>query len=238
MIKEAIQYIVGLSSPHLHTIHNAIYTDKQMSRVMAPCIPALEVHTLSAISEYINRHPDQDIPENLLLHIKNYNEVSLYGPPNIDAIRPLIINAVLQDQRSLFGKWHDAESFNIILQSCFAPNEHSAAVLKMIGNIADQSVKNLGDDGITQQVTVKSGISILARERVPNPVSLIPYRTFPEAKQPKSLFVLRVRSEHGVEAALFEADGGAWKNEAISNIKAYFDTAIEQPKRNVITILG
>lgn len=37
--------------------------------------------------------------------------------------------------------------------------------------------------------------------------------------QPESNFTLRVNGEACV--ALFEADGGAWKNEAVENIKQY-----------------
>lgn len=54
---------------------------------------------------------------------------------------------------------------------------------------------------------------------MPNPVYLAPYRTFAEIEQPVSKFVFRMES--GPKAALFEADGGAWKNEAILKIKEY-----------------
>ena len=40
-----------------------------------------------------------------------------------------------------------------------------------------------------------------------------------------SSFIFRVKDDRNlsVEFALFEADGGAWKNEAKANIKAYFE---------------
>ena len=56
---------------------------------------------------------------------------------------------------------------------------------------------------------------------VPNPVILRPYRTFPEVEQPASSFIFRMKENDGVCCALFEADGGAWKNEAMRNIKEY-----------------
>jgi len=58
---------------------------------------------------------------------------------------------------------------------------------------------------------------------VPNPVTLLPYRTFNEIAQPPGRFVLRMKS--GVASgqrpavALFEADGGAWQLEAIRRIR-------------------
>ena len=40
-----------------------------------------------------------------------------------------------------------------------------------------------------------------------------------------SSFIFRVKDNDrlGVSCALFEADGGAWKNEAKANIKAYLE---------------
>lgn len=59
---------------------------------------------------------------------------------------------------------------------------------------------------------------------VPNPVTLAPYRTFVEVKQPESKFVFRMRkSEEGPQAALFEADGGAWKIEAMQRVKEFLE---------------
>ena len=49
--------------------------------------------------------------------------------------------------------------------------------------------------------------------------SLAPYRTFLEVEQPESDFVLRVNKE--AKLALFEADGGFWKLEAVRLVKEY-----------------
>lgn len=83
------------------------------------------------------------------------------------------------------------------------------------------------DDGITQRVTAKSGISLSKTVKVPNPVRLMPYRTFTEVAQPESAFVFRMRKDgSSISAALFEADGNAWKNEAILNIKEFFKSSL------------
>jgi hypothetical protein len=65
----------------------------------------------------------------------------------------------------------------------------------------------------------KFNLETLANVKVPNPVVLAPFRTFPEIKQPESKFIFRMQS--GPRAALYEADGGAWRNEAMSGIKEY-----------------
>ena len=59
---------------------------------------------------------------------------------------------------------------------------------------------------------------------VPNPVSLTPYRTFAEIKQPSSQYVFRVKDEdRGPLFKLVEADNGLWRISAMKSIKEYFE---------------
>lgn len=55
--------------------------------------------------------------------------------------------------------------------------------------------------------------------------TLRPYRTFREVEQPASEFVFRLRSLNGEVpwCALFEADGGKWKLDAVLKIKAWLE---------------
>ena len=55
---------------------------------------------------------------------------------------------------------------------------------------------------------------------VPNPVKLIPYRTFQEVEQPSSLYVFRIKDDGGEPMfKLVEADNGLWKNAAMKKVK-------------------
>lgn len=80
------------------------------------------------------------------------------------------------------------------------------------------------DDGVSQQVVVKSGVSIEENKRTKSEYSLKPFRTFSEVSQPMSTFILRLRK--GAEAALYIADGGAWELTAIHNIRDYLKEAL------------
>jgi hypothetical protein len=116
----------------------------------------------------------------------------------------------------------------IFLPSCFVENNDKAKILKIVGNIKDKAVRQYGDDGITQQVTAKTGLALVEDVPVPNPVMLAPFRTFMEVEQPESKFVFRMkRGDDGPECALFEADGGAWKLEAMKRIKAYLQAELD-----------
>lgn len=81
------------------------------------------------------------------------------------------------------------------------------------------------DDGVTQTVTAKQGVAFVQEVAVPNPVTLAPYRSFPEISQVESEFVLRVRAGRSEgelpTIALFEADGGRWQLEAVRRVKDY-----------------
>lgn len=98
-------------------------------------------------------------------------------------------------------------------------------VLAVVGTIKEENVKTTGDDGITQSVTAKAGIARYDEVELPNPVTLIPYRTFTEICQPSSKFVFRM--QNGPRAALFEADAGAWKLHAMQDIKMYLKDNIK-----------
>jgi hypothetical protein len=56
-----------------------------------------------------------------------------------------------------------------------------------------------------------------------NPFKLKPFRTFREVDQPESPFIFRVhqQAEEMPKCALYEADGGAWKLQAMKNIGDY-----------------
>lgn len=112
-----------------------------------------------------------------------------------------------------------------MLQSAFVENEDRAKLLKVSGNIKEENVKSVGDDGISQSAAIKVGVSSVAEVKIPNPVILAPFRTFPEIEQPESKFIFRMQS--GPQAALYEADGGAWRNVAMESIKEYLKARLE-----------
>ena len=113
-----------------------------------------------------------------------------------------------------------------------------ALLLRFAGTVESGSVAEYGDDGVSQKATVKTGIASKGEALVPSPVSLIPYRTFIEIEQPESKFIFRMKQDQykGIRCALFEADGGAWRITAMSEIKAYIEDALREfPNFTVIS---
>jgi len=189
----------------------------------------LELNTLRGLSEYLARNVDAVEKAELMLHVESPVSVHLFSKAETRFYTRkawAVANCsglTLSERHPLFGSYCDAEDFIIWLQTMFANSDDRARVLAIVGNIREENVRNTADDGVTQVVTAKAGIALNAEVKVPNPVTLRPYRTFREVEQPASSFILRMRQRSGAGplAALFEADGASWKLEAMSNVAAY-----------------
>ncbi|MEV2923725.1 hypothetical protein ABNC81_18645 [Paenibacillus larvae] len=155
----------------------------------------------------------------LLVHVVSPTQVTVVSSYNNDYARKEIIKAEALLPEYRFGSYYEAEDFIIKLQSGFVANEDRAKLLKVVGNVKEENVRSIGDDGVSQSVTAKTGVATVEDVKVPNPVLLAPYRTFVEVIQPESAFVFRMKN--GPLAALFEADGGAWRNAAIDAVATY-----------------
>lgn len=228
MIKEAIQYIVGLGNTEIFCENGQTYSSQKLHLIEDPIAAKLKVHSLSGLIEYLKS--EFDCNEKLMVHVESPTEVSVFRSLNGDRNREYLIAATAMLPQFKFEEWYHPETFIIKLQSAFVKNEDRDIVLKVVGNIKEEDVKTYGDDGISQSVTAKIGIAQVGQVEVPNPVGLRPYRTFVEVEQPESNFVFRMQK--GPRCGLFEADGGAWKLEAMGLIKVYLEEELEEAIEN------
>ncbi|AYO30630.1 hypothetical protein D2962_08330 [Biomaibacter acetigenes] len=222
MIKEALEYLVKLGQVKTIEVNGQTYTTQDLARITLPKAETLKVNSLTGLIDYIKSSFDIVTFHGNLIHVVDHSEVRLISNILPDRGREVYMSAHAFQPEFRFGRFYDTESFIILLQSCFVQNEDAKKILKLVGNIKDSAVRTYGDDGITQSVTAKVGIAQVEEVAVPNPVTLAPYRTFVEVEQPESKFVFRMRKgEEGPQAALFEADGGAWKIEAMQRVKTF-----------------
>lgn len=97
-------------------------------------------------------------------------------------------------------------------------------ILDLLSHMSfDQSVKS-DDNGITQTVQVRKGVSFVENKAVRPIVTLAPYRTFQEVEQPESEFVFRVYDDRSI--SLTAADGGMWKLAAREAVKNHLEAAL------------
>jgi hypothetical protein len=181
------------------------------------------VHTLSGFADYIEANKDELTLSEFVVHVVGPDRVDLVSKTTGEHhqrfryITAQNYNRFAAVPAFDFGRWMDPEDLIIALQALFQGSNDLAKVLRLLGNIRDEDVKTRADDGVSQSVNARSGIAVVEKVDVPNPVTLAPYRTFPDVgAQPEGSFVFRLRkTPGGVAAALFEADGGAWRNDAV-----------------------
>jgi hypothetical protein len=238
MLKNFVEYLLQLGNVRQEQIGSQIFTTQPVNLIRQPTPDAIVVRNLSGLVDYLKSNYDNQPP--VLVHVESPTTVNVYSTYNRDMQRNVLLTAKALLPEIPFKQFMDAEQFNILLQSCFVPNEDRASLLAVVGNIQEQNVATVGDDGVSQQVTAKTGVATLSPVLVPNPVHLKPFRTFVEIEQPRSQFIFRMRT--GPQAALFEADGGAWKLDAIHAIKVYLQNTLivegEEKTAKQYTIIG
>ena len=164
----------------------------------------------------------------MFLHVVSPTEVNLFSALDVDRERESLVRVTAELPEFRFGEFIDHDAFCIALQSIFINNEDRETLTKFAGTVENGTVEQYSDDGISQKATIKTGIASKGDAIVPSPVKLRPYRTFLEVEQPESEFIFRMRnSGAGAQCALFEADGGAWRNRARKNIYNYLSDHIE-----------
>ena len=166
-----------------------------------------------------------------MVHVVSPTRVEMISALDSDRMRETLVVVNAETPKIPFGTYIDNEQMLIAVQSMFVDDDDTdkALLLKFAGTTTTGSVKEYGDDGVTQKATIKVGVASKTEAIVPSPCALRPYRTFIEIEQPLSEFIFRMRQGRGddIESALFEADGGAWKNEARKRIKDYLTEQLE-----------
>ena len=134
------------------------------------------------------------------------------------------------------SKWSLEEAM-VALRSKFQHTDDVDYILGLIGRMDVNQQISSEDNGVTQTVQVRSGVSFVENQQVRPIVSLAPYRTFQEVLQPESDFVFRVDQDRNV--SLTEADGGMWKLAARNAVKTYLKDALAEEvyKEQVIVTL-
>lgn len=190
----------------------------------APVADPYAFFTLDGMIEYIKTNTEGLIPEQpempLILHVVDHATVKLMSKPSEHhKCRHCIAKVDAHTPSIVFDDYMDVERFNTQLLSMFIDTPARAELFKVVKSMTKEQGLNTTDDGVSQVITVKQGVSMAANVTFQNPVPLAPMRTFTEIDQPESNFTLRVNED--AECALFEADGGAWKNEAVARIGEY-----------------
>lgn len=197
----------------------------------APLVPpkpraeTLDVWTLAAVAAYLKENRDKLDLDSHVVHVHGPFCVTAEGPPlGQHRLRETPIRCRLERPR-----WADdtrrmsiAEAITE-LQMMAAEGRHEShdktREIFLDFKMIDSEVYE--DDGVSQKVKTERGANS-SWGRLPKPYTILkPWRTFPEAEQPASPYVVRVdTSGDGPRISFHLADGGLWKYAAVQNIAA------------------
>jgi hypothetical protein len=235
MIEEAINRVLELAPPNIHTVGGLEFTDKKLDLIYPPSPKAVKCSTLQGLVDlWAGELDDAAAKGDLLCHITSPTTVEIISRESDDHGRRRVwAEATYPECKGFtFGAWLDPEQFIIGAQANFqrvkVENDDGSFVkdldyvLQIASKITAENAADNQDDGFAQRVAVRQGIALKAETVLKPLVSLAPYRTFAEIDQVLSTFVFRARVDNGTaKLALFEADGGRWKLGVYSGLKTW-----------------
>lgn len=224
-LKDAIDRIVELAKPYtIKTDDGRRYCTTYLREVKPEVeLPArYSVDTLEALVKLIRTEGVAQAPL-LYVRVDSARRVMVdttYTHKEYAEFSRLPLYEAVSDVPSISVNQSISQEKAIVeLQSLYAVTTDRDYLLALLSRIdVNQGVSSV-DNGISQEVSVKTGAVLKEQQTVQPIVHLQPYRTFLEVEQPASDFLLRLNKEG--HPALYEADGGAWKLEAKRNIAAY-----------------
>lgn len=232
MIKEAIEKVLSLAPPTITTFNSLEYSDKPLTLMVTPHAHTIEVSTLQGLVDLYAGNIDAIKAAAILVHVTSPTTVELVSTDtDLYARRRAWARATYPKAcvQFPFGQFLVPEKFiigaHIGFQRVKIENDDGAMakdldyVLKIAGAISAGKERTNVDDGISQTVQMKAGVTLKQEETLRPIVNLAPYRTFAEIDQVVSRFIFRAHGdEEGAELAIFEADGGRWRLNAVAAI--------------------
>lgn len=226
MLKDALQYLVSLKDNKTYNLNGEIYSDRELHRVAKPVYRPEEILVtgLDSIVKLVRRELDKNtLP--LFVRVADAKTVCVYTTLDKFKVRDRLYKAVC-DVPGFREGFRSYETSIIELRSQYSQGEDVNYLLDLLSRMNTENGVTTKDNGVSQEVEARQGVSLKSMVPVRPRVSLRPYRTFLEVEQPESEFLLRLDNEGNV--GLFEADGGMWKLEAKRNICEFFERELKE----------
>lgn len=222
MLKEFAQYLVSLKDNKTYQINGETYSDRELVR-----IPPYQAHpariTVTGLDSIVKLVKNElDVFDNLpiFIQVDGARHVSVFTSYDAEMERDALYEAKC-DVPGFRDGFRGLDGAVIELRSKFIPGEGVDYLLDLLSRVSVDNGVVTRDNGVSQEVEARQGISLKTMLQVRPRVSLSPYRTFFEVEQPESEFLLRMDANEGV--GLFQADGGMWELEAKRRIAVYFE---------------
>lgn len=224
MLKAFVEKIERMAAPKTYEIGGDTYSSAPLVQIKPEkdvpkgiALTGLD----SVVKMVINEATDLFTGDQILIQVQDYRSVKVFTTLDGEMDRAYLYTCTADTPAVCTGAFMGHEKAMIQLQSLYMPGDDVAYLLSMLSSVSKESKVTSSDNGLTQTVEARSGISLLTNVQVKPRVTLCPFRTFLEVEQPESTFLLRLDGDGNI--GLFEADGGVWKLEATRNIAKYFE---------------
>jgi hypothetical protein len=237
VIKEAIDKVIELDEIRMVEDDGRIYVRgrEELKRVKRPDEhhpTPLKVGNLRTVVQYLVLNPDGLDLASLTIHVTDPFTVEVIGPlqSDNDNTRFTYLTARCRPNGFQFNRAIDLEEFVLDLQANFQRTGPLDEVVCMLANLANETIRQNIDDGFSQTLQIKTGLTTKAEVKVQNPIELVPFRTFREVEQPAGEFILRFKERKNAApmVSLTIADGDAWELEAIAAIRTTLKGWLEE----------
>lgn len=235
MLATLLASLLDLRRPDTVVVGDLNYSTKKdggLTLINPPVAPVVVLESLSGFVDAVKSGVDDFDPAKVAVLVDDYKTVKLISlHANEYGQRPTFVMSQYKENGSfLFGRYLDPESFIIALQGGFVRTDNLDKLVALVSALSIQNNVQTSDDGITQTVTVKKGAVMRGTAQAAPRWPLQARRTFTEADQPTTEFLLRMKGEDGKlpDIALHEVDGGAWKHDAMLSVSGYLRVALPE----------
>ena len=185
MLEKFVEKILSLSDIKTYKVGNVEYSKEKIYRIKAPAqeLPGVrQFETLTGLVEYTSQIND----EKMFMRVGGPTLVTLFGgmDPANENIQFRYGQASLVQINFEFNKPHVLETFVIEILSLFDETPDSKQVFEVLANLKNKIVTESADDGFTQSLQIKTGLTTKSAVEIKIPVNLKPFRTFREVSQP------------------------------------------------------
>lgn len=231
-LRDAIDRLVELAAPTTKEWDGRMFSSKPLEEITVEedGPSRLNVNTLDALAVMIRTEGVKQ--KGLPLYIRVVDEhnvlvfTSLHDGKGTSFLRQYFYKAECDVPRVIIGQEMSQQQAIIQLQSVYGPTPDREYLLELISRMSVNEGVTSDDNGVTQTITARQGAVLKENMPVKPIVTLQPYRTFLEVKQPASEFLLRVGKEGGI--SLHEADGGVWRLEAKRRIADWLGKELQE----------
>lgn len=238
MLKAMIEKIAEMATPKTYEVEGSVFASKELVHVMdrKPMPSCIDLTGLDSVCKMV-RNEAEHIGQQIFIQVKDHKNVSVFTSLDADEDRLYLYKCTADTPAVTMGRFLPYENAVIEIRSLYIPGPDTDYLLSLLSSISNESKVTSSDNGVTQKVEAKAGISLREVVEIKPRVTLRPFRTFVEVGQPESEFLLRINQSG--EIGLFPADGGVWKLEATRNVAEYFETHLQDliDKGIVVVIL-